>query len=149
MGTNHGTVEHMLPVIQGLQQGVPHVLAYLDTRYVQAAAGYQNHKLEAVAPFQAAFNAEYRLESVRGLSVNAGFNYVSRSWLDASNTVRLPSYIVGNVGTAYSMKIANHHVVLRAAVENIGNVRYWMSRGNRNLFPGAPRTVSLNARFDL
>ncbi|WP_233453387.1 TonB-dependent siderophore receptor [Gluconobacter thailandicus] len=124
-------------------------IAYLDARYVQAAAGYHNHKLEAVAPFQASFNTEYRLKYIKGLSVNAGFNYVSRSWLDAANTVRLPSYIVGNIGAAYSTKIGSHHVVLRAAVENIGNVRYWLSRGNRNLFPGAPRTVSLNARFDL
>ncbi|MBM3098990.1 TonB-dependent siderophore receptor [Gluconobacter cerinus] len=123
-------------------------LAYLDARYVQAAPGYQNHKLEAVAPFQAAFNTEYRLEAIQGLSVNAGFNYVSSSWLDAANTVKLPSYIVGTVGTSYSTKISNHHVVLRAAVENIGNVRYWLSRGNRNLFPGTPRTVSLNARLD-
>lgn len=124
-------------------------IAYLDARYVQATAGYQGHKLEAVAPFQAAFNTEYRLEAIKGLSVNAGFNYVSRSWLDAANTIRLPSYIVGNIGAAYSTKIGNHHVVLRATVENIGNVRYWLSRGNRNLFPGAPRTISLNARFDL
>jgi len=124
-------------------------LAYLDARYVEAAAGYQNHKLEAVAPFQASFNAEYRLKVIKGLSLNAGFNYVSKSWLDAANTVRLPSYIVGNLGAAYSTKIGSHHLVLRAAVENIGNVRYWLSRGNRNLFPGAPRTVSLNARFDL
>ncbi|GBR16695.1 TonB-dependent siderophore receptor [Gluconobacter frateurii] len=124
-------------------------LAYLDARYVEAAAGYQNHELEAVAPFQASFNAEYRLKVIKGLSFNAGFNYVSKSWLDAANTVRLPSYIVGNLGAAYSTKIGSHHVVLRASVENIGNVRYWLSRGNRNLFPGAPRTVSLNARFDL
>lgn len=124
-------------------------LAYLDARYVKAAPGYAGQKLEAVAPFQAAFNADYRIAPIKGLSVNAGFNFVSRSWLDAANTVRLPSYIVGNVGGAYAMKVGEHNLVFRAAVENIGNVRYWLSRGNRNLFPGAPRTVTLSARFDL
>lgn len=124
-------------------------LAYLDARYIKADTGYKNHFLEAVAPFQAAFNADYRIREIRGLSVNAGFNYVSRSWLDAANTVRLPSYIVGNVGASYTTHIDKHTVTFRAAVENIGGVRYWLSRGNRGLFPGAPRTVTLSARFDL
>ena len=117
--------------------------------YRGQAAGYSGHKLEAVAPFQAALNADYRVRPVKGLSVNAGFNVVSRSWLDAANTIRLPSYIVGNVGTSYAVHVGGHPMVFRAAVENIGNVRYWLSRGNRNLFPGAPRTVTLSARFDL
>ncbi|MFT8897606.1 MAG: TonB-dependent receptor [Acetobacter sp.] len=124
-------------------------LAYLDARYVKAAVGYAGHKLEAVAPFQAALNADYRIRPVKGLSVNAGFNFVSRNWLDAANTIRLPSYIVGNVGASYAVNVGGHPMVFRAAVENVGNVRYWLSRGSRNLFPGAPRTVTLSARFDL
>ncbi|NHN88839.1 TonB-dependent siderophore receptor [Acetobacter conturbans] len=124
-------------------------LAYLDARYVKAAVGYEGHKLEAVAPFQAALNTDYRIRPIKGLSVNAGFNFVSRSWFDAANTIHLPSYIVGNVGASYAMNVGGHPMVFRAAVENIGNVRYWLSRGNRNLFPGAPRTVTLSARFDL
>lgn len=124
-------------------------LAYLDARYVRAAAGYAGHQLEAVAPFQAAFNADYRIPVIKGLSVNAGFNYVSRSWLDAANTVRMPSYIVGEVGAAYTTRVDSHTLTFRANVENIGNVRYWMSRGSYNLFPGAPRTVTLSARLDL
>ncbi|GCE78841.1 TonB-dependent siderophore receptor [Komagataeibacter oboediens] len=124
-------------------------LAYLDARYVKAAPGYAGHRLEAVAPFQAALNADYRFMAIRGLSMNAGFNFVSDSWLDAANTVRLPSYIVGNVGAAYTTRVGDHQMVFRAAVENIGNVRYWLSRGNMNIFPGAPRTVTFSARFDL
>ncbi|MBO1329153.1 TonB-dependent siderophore receptor [Acetobacter suratthaniensis] len=124
-------------------------LAYLDARYIKAAAGYAGHQLEAVAPFQAAFNADYRIPLVKGLSVNAGFNYVSRSWLDAANTVRMPSYIVGDVGAAYTTHVDAHTLTFRANVENIGNVRYWMSRGSYNIFPGAPRTITLSARLDL
>ncbi|AOX20058.1 TonB-dependent siderophore receptor [Kozakia baliensis] len=124
-------------------------ITYLDARYVKAAAGYAGRRLEAVAPFQAAFNADYLIRPVKGLSVNAGFNYVSASWLDAANTFRLPSYIVGNVGGNYVTRIGNHRLTLRASVQNIGNVRYWVSRGNRGLFPGAPRTATLSARFDL
>ncbi|MFT8587350.1 TonB-dependent siderophore receptor [Acetobacter papayae] len=124
-------------------------LAYLDARYVKAAAGYAGHQLEAVAPFQAAFNADYRVPLVKGLSVNAGFNYVSRSWLDAANTVRMPSYIVGEIGAAYTTRVDSHTLTFRANVENVGGVRYWMSRGSYNIFPGAPRTITLSARLDL
>ncbi|MFH7811507.1 MULTISPECIES: TonB-dependent siderophore receptor [Acetobacter] len=124
-------------------------LAYLDAHYIRAAASYVGHQLEAVAPLQAALNADYRIPAVRGLSVNGGFNYVSRSWLDAANTVHLPSYIVGEIGAAYITHVDTHAVTIRANVENIGNVRYWMSRGNYNIFPGAPRTITLSARLDL
>lgn len=41
-------------------------LAYLDARYVKAAPGYAGHRLEAVAPFQAALNADYRFMAIRG-----------------------------------------------------------------------------------
>ncbi|WP_254454699.1 TonB-dependent siderophore receptor [Acetobacter estunensis] len=124
-------------------------LAYLDARYVKAAVGYAGHRIEAVAPFQAALNADYRVPAIKGLSVNAGFNYLSRSWLDAANTIRLPSYIVGNIGATYITRVSDHTLTFRAAVENIGGVRYWLSRGDSLLFAGAPRTVTLSTRFDL
>ncbi|WP_332362846.1 MULTISPECIES: TonB-dependent siderophore receptor [Asaia] len=123
-------------------------LTYLDARYVKAAAGYKGHRLEAVAPFQAAFSADYATPFIRNFVFSAGFNYVSSSWLDAANTFRLPSYIVGNVGASYWTHLGRHKLTLRAGAQNIGNVQYWVSRGNRGLFPGAPRTATLSARLD-
>ncbi|GAB6854351.1 TonB-dependent siderophore receptor [Asaia astilbis] len=124
-------------------------LTYLDARYVKAAAGYAGRKLEAVAPFQAAFSADYAPPFIKSFVFSAGFNYVSSSWLDAANTFRLPSYIVGNVGASYVAHLSGHKLTLRAGTQNIGNVQYWVSRGNRGLFPGAPRTATLSARLEL
>ncbi|WP_281177408.1 hypothetical protein [Paraburkholderia ferrariae] len=39
-------------------------------------------------------------------------------------------------------------MTLRAAIDNIGNRRYWMYQYANYIAPGDPRTVSLNAKID-
>ncbi|MBB2200583.1 TonB-dependent siderophore receptor [Gluconacetobacter tumulisoli] len=124
-------------------------ITYLNAYYVSGPASVVDHKLEAVAPFQASFGADYAIPLVHGLSVNGGFNYVGPSWLDAANTFHLQSYLVGDLGASYVTQVDRHKLTFRATVKNIGNERYWVSRGSYNLFPGAPRTVVLSMRFDL
>ncbi len=123
-------------------------LTYLDARY-GAGTPYDGKRAESTSPFEANFSANYLIPAVKGLSVNGGLNWVSAGWLDPSNTFRLQSYILGNVGAQYVTHVDNHRLTFRAAVENIGNERYWVSRGALQLFPGAPRTVTFSMRFDM
>ncbi|MBB2188999.1 TonB-dependent receptor [Gluconacetobacter azotocaptans] len=123
-------------------------LTYLDARY-GAGTPYEGKRAESTSPFEANFSANYVIPAVKGLSVNGGLNWVSAGWLNPSNTFRLQSYIIGTVGAQYVTRVHRHRLTFRAAVENIGNERYWVSRGALQLFPGAPRTVTLSMRFDL
>ncbi|MBO1359203.1 TonB-dependent siderophore receptor [Acetobacter sacchari] len=122
-------------------------LTYLDARY-GSGTPYKGKQAESTSPFEANFSAIYTLRWVKGLSVNGGLNYVSAAWLNPDNNFRMPSYIIGNVGAQYITRVQNHRLTFRASVQNIGNERYWVSRGSLQLFPGAPRTATVSARID-
>ncbi|WP_323991940.1 TonB-dependent siderophore receptor [Nguyenibacter sp. L1] len=123
-------------------------LTYLDARY-GAGTPYNGKQAESTSPFEANVAADYTIPWMKGLSIHGGMNYVSAGWLNPSNSFRLQSYILGTVGAQYVTHADRHRLTFRAAVENIGNERYWVSRGALQLFPGAPRTVTLSARLDL
>jgi len=121
---------------------------YLDARY-GSGTPYAGRKVESTSPIEASFATYYTLPFARAVTLNGGFTYASSGWLNPSNSFYLQSYLIGRIGTQYTTRIDGHRLTVRAALDNISNERYWVSRGALQLFPGAPRTVSLSARFEL
>ncbi|MCQ9156664.1 TonB-dependent siderophore receptor [Acidomonas methanolica] len=122
-------------------------VTYLDARY-GAGTPYRGKRAESTSPFEANVSVDYSLPWVKGLSVNGTMNYVASGWLNPENTFRLQSYVLGQIGAQYVTHVASHKLTFRAAVLNIADERYWVSRGALQLFPGAPRTTTLSARID-
>lgn len=125
-------------------------LTWLDARY-GAGTPYDGRRAESTSPFEANLSMEYALPAIAGLgglSVDGGFGTVAGGWLDPGNRFRLQPYLIGRIGVQHVSRLGRRRLILRAAIENLGNERYWVSRGALQLFPGAPRTATLAARVE-
>ena len=60
----------------------------------------------------------------------------------------MPAVTLLNAGGAWRTRVTDHYVTLRLQVNNLANRAYWYSTGSNALQVGAPRQVSVNARFD-
>jgi iron complex outermembrane receptor protein len=94
---------------------------------------------------------DYAFSEVRGLAVNANWQYSSSKSFSPDNKVTVPSYHVLNFGARYATQIAGSTATLRFNVDNVRNHFYWrdvtQSLGGY-LFPGAPRTYKISGQFD-
>lgn len=76
-----------------------------------------------------------------------------RRWVDAANTLRLPSWTRTDVSLRHTQAVgAAQTVTWRAGVSNLFGIRAWReastSGGHTYLFPLMPRTVTLSAQLD-
>ena len=90
--------------------------------------------------------AEYIIDSLPGLVVNGGFSYngsfyAGKYFGDNSNSEKLPSYTLVNIGARYDLTFVDKAVTLRFNVNNLTDERYWANWR----FLGSSRTVSLSA----
>lgn len=94
---------------------------------------------------------DYAISQIKGLAVNAQWQYSSTKSFSPDNKVTVPSYQVLNFGARYAMQFAGSTTTLRLNVDNARNSFYWrdvtQSLGGY-LFPGAPRTYKISAQFD-
>lgn len=81
-----------------------------------------------------------------GLSLAAGMKYVGSAKLDAANRLDVPGYYTVDLGAVYRTRVAGKGVVLRAAIDNLTDRRYWYYVGQNSILPAPARTVSLNAQ---
>ena len=104
-----------------------------------------------VPNFKASMVVEYAISQIKGLAVNANWQYASSKSFSPDNKVTVPSFYVLNFGTKYATQIAGTTATLRFNVDNARNSFYWrdvtQSLGGY-LFPGAPRTYKISAQFD-
>lgn len=104
-----------------------------------------------VPKFKTSLWAEYALPEVKGLKLNANWQYASRKAFDPANTVFVPGYSVWNLGASYALKTGGVSTTLRAQVLNATNKFYWRDVTpdlGGYLFPGAERTYRVSAQFD-
>ncbi|MGB6103591.1 MAG: TonB-dependent receptor [Pusillimonas sp.] len=84
---------------------------------------------------------------VTGLSLNGRVSHTSSTYITAANTLSLPAVTTFDVGARYRTKVADKDVVLRAAIENLTNKKYWLASGSFAT-NAAARTVMLSASVD-
>jgi iron complex outermembrane receptor protein len=112
---------------------------------------YEGHQVINVPKLRASLYGDYTVPGFENLGLLAGMQYSSSKAATRAGTVSVPSYTVFNVGARYATQIAGHRTVLRLAVDNVFDKRYWRdvgeSAGDGYLFPGAPLTAKLSAQF--
>ncbi|WP_255370198.1 TonB-dependent siderophore receptor [Roseateles sp. YR242] len=123
--------------------------AWTAGKYQQADASVQGHRLEGVPRWQGTVALSDRIPGIDGLTANAELHYYDRITADSANLYALPSYSLVNLGFSYRTRFADHPVTLRAGVDNVFNRSYWGFLASGYIFPGAPRTLGVNAKFEL
>lgn len=117
--------------------------------YREVEASLVGHRKEGIPKWQGSIGASQKIPGVEGLSANAELHYYARFDADSANQYKLPGYSTVNLGVSYETQIAAHPVTLRAGVDNVFNRNYWGFLEGGYTFVGAPRTVGVNAKFEL
>ena len=99
---------------------------------------------QGVAKEMAKLYLEYAVPYVSGFALTGGITYTSREWVDANNTIAIPSVVVGSVGARYQRQVCGREVTLRVNVDNVAGNDYWTTRSGL-LYLGNPRTVAFSA----
>ena len=119
---------------------------WLDPEYKSGNPANVGNRLPGASRFVAAGQVVYDVPAAPGLSLAAGMKYVGSAKLDATNRLDLPSYYTVDLGAVYRTRVAGKGVVLRAAIDNLTDRRYWYFVGENGILPAPARTVSLNAQ---
>lgn len=94
---------------------------------------------------------EYAVPALRGLKVDATWQYSGSKAFDPANRAVVPAYHVAALGASYALRVGGMNTILRARVDNVFDKFYWrdvtQSLGGY-LLPGAPRTFRVSAQFD-
>nr|WP_269114000.1 TonB-dependent siderophore receptor [Burkholderia stagnalis] len=123
--------------------------SWLSGTYTETEADLVGKRIEGIPRWQGVLQVSDRIPGLPGLTASAEAHYFGNMKADALNQYVLPSYTLFNAGLSYRTTIGGHGVTLRAEVDNIFNRRYWGFLQSDYIFVGQPRTVALNARFDL
>ncbi|OJB41058.1 hypothetical protein BGV57_19860 [Burkholderia ubonensis] len=117
--------------------------------YTETEADLVGKRIEGIPRWQGVLQVSDRIPGLPGVTVSAEAHYFGAMMADSFNQYTLPSYTLFNAGVSYRTTVGGHGVTLRAEVDNLFNRRYWGFLQSGYLFVGTPRTVALNARFDL
>ena len=113
-----------------------------------AVAEYQGHQTQNVPTVRFASHLSYSLPQVEGLRLLAGMQYSSSKYANKAGTVKVPSYTVFDVGSAYNFRAYGYDNTLRLNVDNLFNKKYWRDvgsfAGDDYLFLGAPRSAQFS-----
>lgn len=124
---------------------------WLNATYRNTTAALIGNRVESTPRFQSVLGADLKVPQVPGLSLQADASYIGNQEANSANTAnwQVPGYTLINLGAGYRTRIDGHYVTFRAQVNNLADHAYWYSTSSNSLQIGAPRQLSLNARFDL
>ena len=123
-------------------------LVLLDPKYVKTNTAIDGNTVAAASKYVAALQASYSVPQISGLSLDADGKYVGASKLDSGNTIKLPAYFTPNLGVSYATRLGGHAVTFRARIENLTGHNYWYTQQEGALLVGAPRTASVNVKYN-
>ena len=113
--------------------------AYLDSKIVRSNDGDQGKRLGDVPAHSVNARTAYTVPGT-SLTLRGGFNYVSNRLLVNGSDVRLPSYVLADIGAGYQIG----RFSLDLVATNLFDERYFTASGNAfAVMPGDPRAVSL------
>ncbi|MFN3790314.1 TonB-dependent siderophore receptor [Massilia sp.] len=111
----------------------------------------EGKRVTNVPEFRSTAWVEYAVPALRGLKVDATWQYSGSKAFDPANRAIVPGYHVAALGASYALRVGGMHTILRARVDNVFDKFYWrdvtQSLGGY-LLPGAPRTFRVSAQFD-
>jgi len=93
-------------------------------------------------------NAEYRLQFLPGVSVDAAISHFGARAASRDNVVTLPPYTLVDLGVRYRFKIARSPATLRLQVQNVGNTFYYDIDGSNTYGLTDRRRASLYLAAD-
>lgn len=124
-------------------------VAWLDAMQVNTGDPTVNGKrTENVPKWEANLAVDTRIPAVRGLSANAGVNFVGTRAVGPQNVTFVPSYARMDVGVRYLTEWFGRNLIFRGIVKNATNKRYWAGAEYTSVYPGQPRTVYVSASVD-
>lgn len=128
-------------------------VTYIEAKQIKVADDTtKNKRVIGVPKYRANLNAEWDIPFVEGLAVNSQLMYTDKQYVNATNTLHVPSWTRMDLGARYQMNIGKQKVTLRGKVENIANRKYWASVGGyagaNYLTMGNPRTYMLSVDVD-
>lgn len=84
--------------------------------------------------------AEYALPWVPGLSLTGGIYYTGEKYADVTNTDKIPSYTLYDIGARYTTRVLNKALTVRLNVINLTDKDYWQYYYTL----GVPRTIAFS-----
>jgi iron complex outermembrane receptor protein len=97
----------------------------------------------------ATLGVEWDVPSQRGLTLTADAVYNGPVYVDAANTLKVPSWTRFDVGARYVFQHDNKPVTIRATVVNILDKNHWIGNTSGSLAVGGPRTFVMSATTEL
>jgi iron complex outermembrane receptor protein len=105
-------------------------------------AEYSGHQMQNVPKLRFASHISYAMPQVDGLRLLAGMQYSSDKYANKTGTVKVPSFTVFDIGSAYNFRAYGYDNTLRLNIDNVFNKKYWRDAGSffgdDYLFLGAP-----------
>lgn len=116
----------------------------MDSQRVTQNAAQNGLRLQLTPRHSGSFWATYRLPF--GLNFGGGMRYSDSTFVNAANTLRVPSYHVADALVEYPV---NDHFTLRVNVYNVTDASYARSvNNNGNRYnPGSPRSAMVTTLF--
>ncbi|MFT4119739.1 TonB-dependent receptor [Bradyrhizobium sp.] len=125
-------------------------VTYLDGILAKTERGAQDgNAAPGAAPWSANIGLEYDTPWVRGFTVTGRVITTSAQYLDAANTIKLPSWTRFDLGGRYVTRLGQTPVTVRAQIRNLFGAQYWegvAASGTATL--GAPRVYMISATAD-
>ena len=85
---------------------------------------------------------------VNGLSLGGRMVHTGKQWVNAANTLQLPSSQRLDLNAKYKTQLGQTPVTFNAFIENVTNRRYWSGMfSDGYAMPAPPRAVRLAATF--
>lgn len=91
---------------------------------------------------------EYRVPSMPGLALNAGWYFTGKRPVNNANQAYIDGAGTLSLGARYRTKLFGTNTTLQANLDNATDKVYWSTAGNGLLGVGAPRTLRVAAKFD-
>lgn len=124
-------------------------MAFIDSQLKGIdAAEYTGHQTQNVPKLRFASHVSYAVPQVGGLRLLAGMQYSSDKYANKAGTVKVPSFTVFDIGSAYNFRAYGYDNTLRLNIDNLFNKKYWRDAGSffgdDYLFLGAPRSAQFS-----
>lgn len=98
-----------------------------------------------VPSFQLNIGADWDVPGVEGAALSARLLRTGGQYVNASNSLSLPTWNRFDLGSRYRFKLDEKDITLRANLENVANTAYWASANGGYLTQGTPRTLKVSA----
>ncbi|MDQ8037379.1 MAG: TonB-dependent siderophore receptor [Pedobacter sp.] len=127
-------------------------VVYLDASIEDVSAGSEDllgNTPGNASDWQAVANAEYRVASVTGLKLHGNVRYYGETYVDDSNTLKAPDYVLANAGLSYDLKLGKQDLTINGNINNLFNKKYWAVGGWGSASMGEAINASLGLSIKL